>query len=71
MKYKSGDLVRICHLGSKDMLGIIIWGKTVKEERTVDDLWNTIIINKDILYKVLMHGKVIKLTETFIQEKIA
>lgn len=59
------------YLGKEKVLGIIIDGRIVKEKNIIDDLWNTVIINEDILYKVLLHGRVVKLTETFIQEKIA
>ena len=71
MKFNTGDLVYVRYLGKEKVLGIIVDGQTVKEKNIIDDLWNTVIINEDILYKVLLYGKIVKLTETFIQEKIA
>jgi hypothetical protein len=71
LKFKSGDLVYVRYLGKEKVLGIIVDGQIVKEKNIIDDLWNTIIINEDIMYKVLLHGRIVKLTETFIQEKIA
>lgn len=71
LSYSKGDLVYVRYLGKEKVLGIIVDGRIVKEKNIIDDLWNTVIINEDILYKVLLHGKIVKLTETFIQEKIA
>ena len=71
LSYNKGDLVYVRYLGQEKVLGIIVDGIIVKEKNIIDDLWNTVIINKDIMYKVLLHGKIVKLTETFIQEKIA
>ena len=70
MKFKKGDLVYVRYLGKEKVLGIIVSGHIVKEKNIIDDLWNTVIINEDIMYKVLLYGKLVKLTETFIQEKI-
>ena len=71
LSYSKGDLVYVRYLGKEKVLGIIVDGRIVKEKNIIDDLWNTVVINEDILYKVLLHGKIVKLTETFIQEKIA
>lgn len=71
MKFKSGDLVHVRYLGKEKVLGIIVSGQIIKEKNIIDDLWNTVIINEDIMYKVLLLGRIVKLTETFIQEKIA
>jgi hypothetical protein len=71
VKFNIGDLVYVRYLGKEKVLGIIVDGRTVKEKNIIDDLWNTVIINEDIMYKVLLHGRIVKLTETFIQEKIA
>jgi len=71
MKFNTGDLVYVRYLGKEKVLGIITGGRIVKEKNIIDDLWNTVIINEDVLYNVLLYGKIIKLTETFIQEKIA
>ena len=71
MKFNTGDLVYVRYLGKEKILGMIVSGRVVKEKNIIDDLWNTVIINEDIMYKVLLHGKIVKLTETFIQEKIA
>lgn len=71
LSYSKGDLVYVRYLGKEKVLGIIVDGCIVKEKNIIDDLWNTVIINEDIMYKVLLHGRIIKLTETFIQEKIA
>tara|TARA_B100000035_G_C20623464_1_gene389121 strand:- start:119 stop:334 length:216 start_codon:yes stop_codon:yes gene_type:complete len=69
--YEAGDLVYVRYLGKEKVLGIITKVRTVKEKNVIDDLWNTVIINENIMYNVLLHGKIIKLTKTFIQEKIA
>ena len=71
LSYSKGDLVYVRYLGKEKVLGIIVDGRIVKEKNIIDDLWNTVVINEDILYKVLLQGKIVKLTETFIQEKIA
>ncbi len=71
MNFKKGDLVYVKYLGQEKAIGIIVDGIIVKEKNIIDDLWNTVIINEDIMYKVLLHGRIVKLTETFIQEKIA
>ena len=71
LSYSKGDLVYVRYLGKEKVLGIIVDGRVVKEKNIIDDLWNTVIINEDIMYEVLLHGKIVKLTETFIQEKVA
>ena len=71
LTYSKGDLVYVKYLGQEKVLGIIVDGIIVKEKNIIDDLWNTVIINEDIMYKVLLHGRIVKLTETFIQEKLS
>ena len=71
MKFNTGDLVYVKYLGKEKVLGMIVSGRIVKEKNIIDDLWNTVIINEDIMYKVLLHGRIVKLTETFIQEKVS
>ena len=71
MKFKQGDLVYVRYLGKEKVLGIIVSSRIVKEKNIIDDLWNTVIINEDIMYNVLLRGKIVKLTETFIQEKLS
>lgn len=71
MVYEAGDLVYVRYLGQEKVLGIITKVKSVKEKNIIDDLWNTIVINEDIMYNVLLHGRIIKLTKTFIQGKLS
>lgn len=71
LTYNKGDLIYVRYLGQEKVLGLVVDKRIVKEKNIIDDLWNTVIINEDIMYKVLLHGKIIKLTETFIQEKLS
>jgi len=71
LTYNKGDLIYVRYRGQEKVLGIVVDKRIVKEKNIIDDLWNTVIINEDIMYKVLLHGKIIRLTETFIQEKLS
>lgn len=64
MKYSIGDLI---YVPSYNSSGIIIDVQVVNETQTLDDLWNTKILVQETLYKVLIQGKIIKLTNPLIE----
>jgi|TARA_B100000035_G_scaffold60271_1_gene48518 hypothetical protein len=65
MKYKVGDLI---YVPSYEANGIIVSAYVINETQTIDDLWNTKILVQETLYKVLIQGKIVTLTNPLIEK---
>jgi len=48
--------------------GIIVSAYVINETQTIDDLWNTKILVQETLYKVLIQGKIVTLTNPLIEK---
>ena len=65
MKYKVSDLI---YVPSYEANGIIVSAYVINETQTIDDLWNTKILVQETLYKVLIQGKIVTLTNPLIEK---
>lgn len=65
MKINVGDLVYVPAYQSN---GIVIEEIIVKETQTINDMWKTRMLVREVVYKVLLDGKVVKLIKQSIKK---